>query len=200
MRSILVLVFVLILVSVPAVGQTLATAETAGSGKTAVVGMYDRDYAGAWLDGRFAFVRGLSDSFDLYLLTGHTRVGGEGQWFIAGGGNLHLLGWQGTHLAVNPMIATPVTNRNKASVAWFNPALIVSQRLVGTKLIAYAAANVVVPLGKTERGVFTPAETYVNWPVGLAATFGQWSVLAEFDIGGEKTRAVAIAVAYLLPK
>jgi len=166
--------------------QVLATGETLGRGKSALLlsdnilvpgsGIPDLNIAfGEW-------AKGVSDRLDLYLIGGETTTDGDTQFWVGGGGNLRLARVDKVSVSLFGVASVPFNHRDEACQVLLNPALVASVPL-GAKLTVYSGLNALVPIGDRERGVFTPPSTKTNVPVGLTYAIGPWGLWVEGDFG-----------------
>ena len=175
--------------------QVLATAETLGRGKSAVLLTDNVIVPGDGIAnlniayGQYA--RGLHDRADLYLSLGETTTEGSTQVWLGGGGNVRLARIRRVALSLFAVASVPLNHRDQACQVLLNPALIVSAPL-GPKASVYSGVNSLVPIGDRARGIFTPPSVKVNAPIGATYAIGAWGLWGEADVGN--LRAVGFGV------
>jgi hypothetical protein len=177
----------LLSISASASAQVLATADTLGKGKQAVMisenHLYDADVD---LNIVYAmYIRGLTPRFDLYVSVGETHILGEDQAFVGAGGNIKLVSFAGNSVSLFAVASTPLHRRSEAAAVLLNPALVIS-RALGAKVSLYSGLNALVRISPHSDDVFSPLENKVNVPAGIAVTLGNWGVFAEADFGNIK--------------
>jgi hypothetical protein len=203
MKTPLPVVLVLAALCSTAEAQVLATADTLGSGKQAVLLSENRIFVDGFrlhiVVGQYA--RGLADRLDLYLAAGVTRTDDEtattvNQPWLGVGGNWNVARWKGFSASLFGIVSVPLTRRDQASVVLANPALIVSRTLIQDRLALYGGVNALVPIGRRERGLFTPPDAKFNFPAGALIMLGKWGLFGEVDIGHLKALGFGLARAF----
>jgi hypothetical protein len=204
MKTTSLVVLVLMAFCSPAEAQVLATADTLGSGKQAVLFSENRIFVDGFrlhiVVGQYA--RGLADHVDLYLVAGVTRTDDEtattvlNQAWLGVGGNWNVARWKGFSASIFGIVSVPVTRRDQASVVLANPALVVSRTVIPDRLALYSGVNALVPIGHRERGLFTPPDTKLNVPAGALIMLGKWGLFGEADIGHLKALGFGLARAF----
>lgn len=164
--------------------QVLATAETLGKGRQAVLLSDNMLYIDD-VDlniGYAQYVRGLADNFDLYCSAGETWILGENQTWVSVGGNWNLWDFRRMHLSLFNIVSSGMHRRHDASTVLLNSAVIVSWKASDAVSI-YSGVNGLFPIGGRARGLFTPPQEEINLPLGIAIFQGRFSFFAEADIG-----------------
>jgi hypothetical protein len=201
MKSLRLLLLLIGLAASPAAAQVLTTADTLGKGAQSVFVSENRLFVdGARLHVAIGqYVRGVAANVDVYVLAGHTRTTDEtdtvvqGQSWVGGGGNWRVGRWQGFSVSLFGVASVPLNRRDQACRVLLNPALIVSRTVVRDRLALYTSLNAVLPLGKRERGWFTPTRNEFNVPAGAMLMLGRWAAFAEADLGHLKALGFGIA-------
>lgn len=166
--------------------QVLTIGETLGKGKSAILLSDNVIYPGNDIPSlNIAYgmwARGLHRRFDVFLSAGETTTEGATQGFAGAGGNLHLV--RAGRLAVSffNIASVPFNRREEACDVLLNSAVVASVP-AGPKAFVYSGVNGLIPLGRRERGIFTPPSARFNVPVGATYAIGAWGLWAEADIG-----------------
>lgn len=190
-------VVLLALVCRPAAAQVLNVGETLGSGKKAVFAAENR----LFIDGDelnityVQFVYGANKRLDLYATVGGTRIFRKNQAWVGGGVNYHLFRVEKFDVSTYNVVSAPLHRRREASTLLLNSMLVVS-RGVGKGITLYTGVNSLIPIGATERGLFTPPTKKVNIPAGCTIAKGSWTLFLEADIGHLKAVGVGLAHAF----
>jgi hypothetical protein len=162
----------------------LTTADTIGKGKNAFLLSDNQLYIdGFRLNIAYGeYARGLTDRFDVYLALGETTTDGQTQGWVGTGGNLRVMKIRRVSVSAFNLASIPITRRDEACLVLLNSALVVSIP-AGSKVFVYSGVNSLIPIGERARGVFTPAETLFNAPIGATYAMGSWGLWGEFDAG-----------------
>jgi hypothetical protein len=162
MKAIALLAFLLVFAPA-AQAQVLTTADTVGRGVQGLLVSENRIF----VDGVRLhlvvgqYVRGLTPSFDLYVLASGTRTDDEtgasvvNQLSAGAGGNWRIGRWRGFSASVFGVVSAALTRRSQASDVLANPAVVVSRTVVEDRLALYTGVNALVPIGHRRRGWFT---------------------------------------------
>lgn len=179
--------------AISAQAQVLTTADTLGRGKQAVVvSENELSDSGLGINVAYAmYIRGVSDKADLYVSVGETHLLGQDQAYAGIGGNAQLLHAKGISVSLFGLASMPLHKQDQACTVLANAAVVVS-RALNSRVSIYSGLNTLIPIGARERGLFTPPSNRINVPAGAALTFGDWSIIAEADLG--KLRAVGLAL------
>ncbi|MFH0890748.1 MAG: hypothetical protein V1856_01810 [Candidatus Liptonbacteria bacterium] len=196
MRTTIAALLLLAAFACTAEAQVLNVAETLGRGKRAVFFSENRLYIeGDEINVVYGqYTLGLSDRLDVCLAVGQTRIYGDGQMYLAVGENWNLFTWHGWSVSAYNMISVPLERRQEASLALLNAMLIMSLRL-NNHVAFYSGMNSLWPIGRAERGVFTPPSKKFNLPLGTAISWSEsrWTTFMEADLG--RLRSVGVGLA-----
>ena len=168
--------------------QVLTTAETLGKGKQVGFASENRLYVdGFMLNIAYAqYIRGLTNSLDLYLSIGDTRTSQQDQGFVGAGFNYHLFKVEKISVSSFNILSTGVNSRKDSSTVLLDSAIIASRNINKT-LGVYSGINSLWPIGARERGLFTPPDKKINVPIGLTISHDAWTIFFEYDIGRLKS-------------
>lgn len=186
---IIALFVILAVTAKPAQGQVISTAETGGVGKTTYLGSLNINrYAGTDGSGGYIWIgHGVSDRFDVFTIDGWSTVPGETQFWVGAGTNFRLscdigcLTNLGIDMSFYQYLTTPITRRKEASTMLYDAALLASMH-VG-KTVPYIGINAIVPIGNKHQSTFTPPQTEINFPAGIAIPAGKTYLYLEADFG-----------------
>jgi hypothetical protein len=176
--------------------QVLTTADTLGRGKTGVL-LSENEIRVDTFRLNIAYgeyAHGLTDRFDLYAAAGETTTEGLTQFWIGGGGNVHLAKIRRVSLSAFNIASVPLTRRDQACRLLLNSALVASMP-VRPNVFVYSGVNSLIPIADRARGVFTPPDTKFNVPIGATIGLGPWGIWGELDAG--PLHAVGVGVTRL---
>ena len=191
----------------PAAAQVLVTGETGGAGGRAIMvsgNLLAPNEFGTLKNFWGQYGYGVSDRVDLFAAYGNISVFGDTQHYVGVGSNIGLLkrGRQGIDLSFFNNFSVPITRRDQASTVLATLALVASRPLTvgSTTITPYAGFNTLLPIGRRERGIFTPLEALHTAIVGMTVPLGKsWAAYAEYN-PGPGIRCVGLGILYLVPR